>query len=412
MHNVLLAALLSGTAFAPAQESYGRYGAYDGRHPVVAPMRPLCPPGGPCPGAMPMPCPHGMPAGMPGGMPGGIHVPCFPVFGGVLVGEDADRLDDIDRTLDQLRKLIKSLSHRLGRMEDRQDRNENQVKSRLDASEKAITQLTIGHEELHDMIATFEAKLSERVNLLSKTVDFRIMEERLRNGMEALKDREKTMEIGLRMKEIENDIRQGREAFQRELKQIEEKFAAVQTQKSEDAEARAQLRGCEEKIAGFQAIKARLDAVESRIADRTVEERNQGQLERVEKDFGRLHDSFRAVDKRIQEIEGRIKVNPVPGPNQGYQLPANRALVVVHLPEGAKLYLEGELTKGESTLRAFVTPDLESSATYSYTLKAEIHREGRIETHTRTVYFRAGNEIRVNFVAAPESMPAAARNGK
>ncbi|MBM4069753.1 MAG: TIGR03000 domain-containing protein [Planctomycetes bacterium] len=403
MHSVFLTALLSGTALAPAHEPFGGYAGYDGRHPQVAPLRPYCPPGGPCPGAMPAACPAGMPQGVP-------HVPCFPVFGGVLVGEDSDRLDDIDRTLDQLRKLIKDLSHRLGRLDDRQDRNDSQVKTRLDASEKAITQLTIGQEELHDMIETFEAKLSERVKLLSKTLDFRIMEERLRNGMEALKDREKTLEVSLRLKEIESDIRQGRDAFQRELKQIEDKFAAVQARKSEDAEARAQLRGCEEKIASFQAIKARLDAVETRITESQAE-RASGQIDRVEKDFGRLHEDFRAIDRRIQEIEGRIKSNPVPGPNQGYQLPANRALVVVNLPQGARLYLEGKLTKGDATLRAFVTPDLESSATYSYTLKAEIQRDGRIEAHTRTVYFRAGNEIRVDFVAIPESMPAAVRNG-
>lgn len=423
MHSVLLTALLSGTAMAPAHEPFGSYGGYDGRHPHVAPMRPVFfPPGGPGPAGMP-----------PGGMPPGVpQVPCFPVFGGVLVGEDADRLDDIDRTLDKLRKLIKDLSHRLGRMEDRQDRNETQVKTRLDASEKAITQLTVGQEELQDMIEAFEAKLSERVKLLSKTVDFRIMEERLRNGMEALKDREKTVEISLRMKEIEGDIRQGREAFQRELKQIEEKFAAFQAQKTEDAEARAQLRGCEEKIAAFQAFKARLDAVETRIADRSAENRAQGQLDRVEKDFGQLHEvvgkleqtirhleqgngktheGFQAIDKRIREIENRTKADPMPGPKQGYQLPANRALVVVHLPEGARLYLEGVLTKGEATLRAFVTPDLEPSATYSYTLKAEIPRDGRTEATTRTVYFRAGNEIRVNFLAAPETLPAAVRNG-
>lgn len=428
MHSVLLTALLSGTALAPAHEPFGGYAGYDGRHPHVAPMRPLGPPGTPYPGAMPqaVPCPPGMPPCVP-------QVPCFPVFGGVLVGEDSDRLDDIDRTLDQLRKLIKTLSHRLGRMEDRQDRNETQVKTRLEAGEKAISQLTIGHDELHDMIEVFEAKLSERVKLLSKTVDFRIMEERLRHGEEALKDREKTAALNLRLKEIEGDIRQGREAFQRDLKQIEEKFAAAQARKAEDAEARAQLRGCEEKIAGFQAFKARLDAVESRIADRTAEDRAQGQFDRVEKDFGQLqsvvgkleqtirqleqghgksHEGFQAIDKRIQDIESRSKVEPMPGPKEGFQVPTNRALVVVNLPEGTKLYLEGALTKGEATLRAFITPELEAGSTYSYTLKAEVRRDGRIETHTRTVYFRAGNEIRVNFVTAPEAMPAAVRNGK
>lgn len=335
-------------------------------------------------------------------------VPCVPVFGGVLVGEDTDRIDDLDKTLNELRKVIKSLSHRLGRMEERMDRSETQFKSRLDASEKAITQATIGQEELHEMIEAFEAKLAERIKLLSKTLDFRIMEERLRHGMDALKDQEKVADVSRRMKDIDSEIQQVRDAFKRELRQIEDKFLVVQARKDDAA-----FRGCEEKIAAIQGIKTRIEAIETRLADKTSDDRAQGHMERFEKDFASLQGVVTKLERDIQQIEESNRTrgqDAIPRPSQGFQVPANRALVVVSLPADAKLFLEGALTRGDSSLRAFITPELEAGATYSYTLKVEFHRDGRLETRTRQVYFRSGNEIRVNF-GHGEAMPAAARNG-
>jgi uncharacterized protein (TIGR03000 family) len=76
-----------------------------------------------------------------------------------------------------------------------------------------------------------------------------------------------------------------------------------------------------------------------------------------------------------------------------------RARLVVELPADTKLYVDDRpinVTKRKS----FLTPPLESGATYYYEVRAELMRDGKpIATETRRVVIRAGQEVREDFRA-------------
>jgi uncharacterized protein (TIGR03000 family) len=74
-----------------------------------------------------------------------------------------------------------------------------------------------------------------------------------------------------------------------------------------------------------------------------------------------------------------------------------KALVIVSLPADATLYLDGQARKGNNPVRSFLTPDLEEGATYYYTVRVDVERDGRLLSQSRRVEFRAGSEVRVAF---------------
>jgi uncharacterized protein (TIGR03000 family) len=74
---------------------------------------------------------------------------------------------------------------------------------------------------------------------------------------------------------------------------------------------------------------------------------------------------------------------------------SSRATLVVHLPADAKLTVDNTPTKATSDTRRFVTPPLEPGATYRYTLRAEVSRNGVKETTSRNVEVRAGQTSNV-----------------
>lgn len=327
-------------ALMPAQSHpEARFAGYN-RHEVL-PIPPICLPG-PCPPA----CPPGGPCPPLGFCPPGVpSIPCFPIFGGMLVGEDSDRLDKIDKALHGVDRLLKELDRRFGKMKKKMDESESQVNSRLDAGENAMKKVADSQDELYEMVEIFESKLSERLKNLAKSIDLRITEEKLNTGLDAIKDREKLQE-----------------SFHRELRRIEDKLAALQTQRATDADARKALHDID------QALKTRID---------------------------RLSVHTEAPTKASKSSD-----------HNGYQVPNNRALIMVNVPADARLFLEGKLTEGNGHVRAFVTPELEMGATYSYTLVVEIPRQGRTESSTRQVYFRAGSQVRVD-LNPTQAMPAA-----
>lgn len=71
------------------------------------------------------------------------------------------------------------------------------------------------------------------------------------------------------------------------------------------------------------------------------------------------------------------------------------AMVVVDLPAEARLTIDGQATTSTSAQRTFQTPDLEDGRTFHYTLRAEVVREGRVQTVTERIAVRAGETTRV-----------------
>jgi uncharacterized protein (TIGR03000 family) len=84
------------------------------------------------------------------------------------------------------------------------------------------------------------------------------------------------------------------------------------------------------------------------------------------------------------------------GSGAGYVLATgSEATIVVNLPEDAKLTIDGEETASTSAERVFVSPTLESGKEYEYTLKAQVVREGKVQTATARVTIRPGEVSRV-----------------
>ena len=84
-------------------------------------------------------------------------------------------------------------------------------------------------------------------------------------------------------------------------------------------------------------------------------------------------------------------------PNNANQ--ANAATIIVHLPAEATLTIDGQPTQSTSGTRTFTSPPLEPGKTYSYTLRAEMNREGRSRNVKKTIDVRAGQptEVTLNF---------------
>jgi uncharacterized protein (TIGR03000 family) len=72
------------------------------------------------------------------------------------------------------------------------------------------------------------------------------------------------------------------------------------------------------------------------------------------------------------------------------------AYLVVNLPENAQLTVEGAATTSTSAVRTFQTPPLEYGQSYTYTLRAEVERDGVMSGVTQTVTVRAGQTTRVS----------------
>lgn len=99
------------------------------------------------------------------------------------------------------------------------------------------------------------------------------------------------------------------------------------------------------------------------------------------------------------------KITP-PGGNGSVS--SGQATLVVNLPADARLYVDGDYCPLTSSTRTFNSPAIEQGRRYSYTLKAEMVRDGKTQTETKTVVFEAGKLVQVNF-EEPSRVQAARR---
>lgn len=74
------------------------------------------------------------------------------------------------------------------------------------------------------------------------------------------------------------------------------------------------------------------------------------------------------------------------------------AKLVVKLPADAKLFVDDvQTTTANKEVRQFRTPALAVGQEYSYTLRAEVIRDGKTYTDTKTVIVRAGVTVEAAF---------------
>jgi uncharacterized protein (TIGR03000 family) len=87
----------------------------------------------------------------------------------------------------------------------------------------------------------------------------------------------------------------------------------------------------------------------------------------------------------------------VPGKTPWSAAPAAApAYLNVSLPADAKLSIDNRATTSTSASRSFVTPDLPAGQSYIYTLKAEVVRDGKVETITKAVVVKSGQTTSVS----------------
>ena len=79
------------------------------------------------------------------------------------------------------------------------------------------------------------------------------------------------------------------------------------------------------------------------------------------------------------------------------QADAQNGLLVVNVPENAKVYVNDYLTTSTGTQRQFLSKGLVDGKTYKYAVRVEVEQDGEVRTETRNVSLTAGNTIQVAF---------------
>jgi uncharacterized protein (TIGR03000 family) len=130
-------------------------------------------------------------------------------------------------------------------------------------------------------------------------------------------------------------------------------------------------------------------------------------LENMHQHLVKLENHMKKLETALTSNQAPAKTTGLPGPETNYtfeasedigaaEVPDKRALIVVNLPEKAKLFVNGQLRKGSSRQRFILTPQLEDGD-YYYTLRVDLERDGRKQSQTRQVTFRRGMQVRVRF---------------
>ena len=86
--------------------------------------------------------------------------------------------------------------------------------------------------------------------------------------------------------------------------------------------------------------------------------------------------------------------------------PADGAMLVVEVPEDAKLFINGSLTSLSGGVRNFATTGLTAEKQYEYELKMVVDRGGKAVEQTRTVWLVAGEQQTVTLTSADSIGPA------
>jgi len=74
-----------------------------------------------------------------------------------------------------------------------------------------------------------------------------------------------------------------------------------------------------------------------------------------------------------------------------------RAMIRVKLPPGATLFVDEQRSPSTELVRQFSTPPIPVGREFAYQMKAEVFRNGQVETFTQRVPFKAGERVEVDF---------------
>jgi uncharacterized protein (TIGR03000 family) len=117
--------------------------------------------------------------------------------------------------------------------------------------------------------------------------------------------------------------------------------------------------------------------------------------------YGGCYGGTVIIKKDVEKIKDMPKVDK--DKDKDVAAPAN---IVVSLPAGAKLSVDGYVTTQTSSTRYLVTPTLQPGQDYTYTLVAETTQNGQPVQQSQKIVVRAGATTPVSFTFS--STPAAA----
>jgi len=110
-------------------------------------------------------------------------------------------------------------------------------------------------------------------------------------------------------------------------------------------------------------------------------------------------ESYRIIDDRPADSEPAPASDAAAPADQssGLRLPADAAMLVVELPESARILVNGAKTSATGSVRRYVSRGLESGRDYEFTV--QMVDADDVET-TRTVSVRAGDVSNVSFLSS------------
>jgi uncharacterized protein (TIGR03000 family) len=88
---------------------------------------------------------------------------------------------------------------------------------------------------------------------------------------------------------------------------------------------------------------------------------------------------------------------PKGSPSQTGATSGGKAKLVLEVPQGAKIYVDGTLTRSTATQRVFSTPHLEVGQSYYYDFRIEVERDGKTFTENKRVIVKAGEDYKESF---------------
>ncbi len=166
---------------------------------------------------------------------------------------------------------------------------------------------------------------------------------------------------------------------------------AAEEEGSEGSGGRAPRMGEDQKEEAAPAdINRKLDALRDKL------EQLDDRLKRLE-DAGKKKEDKKDVDKKQEKKPDVEEVS--------------RAVLTVTVPADARVYLDNQLTRtANRATRTFITPSLEDGEEYAFTVRAEVVRDGAVQTESRRVIFRAGSKVTVSFPELERGPRLAARS--
>ena len=89
--------------------------------------------------------------------------------------------------------------------------------------------------------------------------------------------------------------------------------------------------------------------------------------------------------------------NPSPATPDSTRTQTGDAVLTVTLPEDAKIYVNGRLTKTPGKERSYVSRNLQKGQQYSYEVRADLDINGKRVSHTKVVEMSAGVKKSIEF---------------